>query len=140
MSRNKNILNNQLWLARKRLGLAQKHVAFLLGHKTTDQVYRYEQGLRLPGLKLFLQFEIIYGAPARVLYRDLYDELQKELQARAQSLKTLKNAYTVTLSDVGLFSAFCSHEELLRAPDLNQSGRDQVRKHVVTLMRRLNEL
>ena len=39
----------------------------MLGHKTTDQVSRYEKGERLPGLKLLLLLEIIYGVPPRVL-------------------------------------------------------------------------
>lgn len=140
MQGNKNKLNNHLWLARKRLGLRQKHVAHLLNHKTTDQVSRYEQGSCLPRLKLFLQLEIIYGMPARVLYSELYEELQKEMEARAQSLKILSSVYSVSSSDTGIFSDFCPHEELLRNPNASQAERNQVRKHVVILMKRVNEL
>jgi transcriptional regulator with XRE-family HTH domain len=140
MQGNKNELNNHMWQARKRLGLQQKQVAHLLGHKTTDQVSRYEQGQRLPGLKLFLQLEIIYGVPARVLYRDLYEELQKAIEARAQSLKTLGSVYTTSQTGAGLFSEFCSHEELLRNPNISQTERDQIRKHVLVLLRRERDL
>lgn len=140
MQRNKNKLNNHLWLARQRRGLRQKHVAYLLGHKTPDQVSRYEQGLRFPGLRMFLQFEIIYGMPARFLYSDLYEKLRAEIEARAQSVKVLSKAHGASTIGPDLFSEFCVYEELLRNLDLTQVERDQIRKHVVTLMRRMNDL
>lgn len=140
MARNQNKHRNQLWLARKRLGLGQKHVAFLLNHKTTDQVSRYEKGWRIPGLKLLLQLEIIYGVPARVLYRDWYEALRAEIEIKARNHQTLSNAYLLSFSEAGLFSEFCFHEELLRSPHLSQPERDKVRKHVVLLMRRLSAM
>jgi transcriptional regulator with XRE-family HTH domain len=133
-----NNLRNQLWLARKRLGLGQKQVAYLLDHKTTDQVSRYEKGARLPGLKLLLQFEIIYGVPPRVLYREEYEQLQAEIAVRAHSLQTLSGAYAPPPTEPKLLSEFCSYEEVLQNPQLSQAERDWIRKHVVTLMRRLS--
>jgi transcriptional regulator with XRE-family HTH domain len=129
---------NQLWLARKRLGLGQKQVAYLLQHKTNDQVSRYEKGERMPGLKLLLQFEIIYGVPPRVLYRDYYEQLQAEIIARANSLQTLSHVYTLPLAEPRLFSEFCSYEELLQHPQLAPAESARIRKHVVTLTRRLS--
>ena len=137
---NKNKTRNQLWLARKRLGLGQKHAAFLLNHRTTDQISRYEKGQRLPGLKLLLQLEIIYGVPARILYRDYYEELRAGIEKRANSIRTTNSTYALPHLGPELFSEFCSHEELLLNPHLSQTERDQVRKHVVTLMRRLSQL
>lgn len=133
-----NTPHNQLWLARKRLGLGQKQVAYLLNHKTTDQVSRYEKGARLPGLKLLLQLEIIYGVPPRILYRDDYEQLQAELTERANSLQTLSSTYALPPIEPKLFSEFCSYEELLLNPQLSQAEQDRIRKHVVTLMRRLS--
>jgi hypothetical protein len=140
MTGNKNKQRNQIWRARKRVGLGQKHVAYLLNHKTTDQVSRYEKGWRIPGLKMILQLEIIYGVSARILYEDWYEELREEIQSRAGNLKTLSNVYNPPADGARLFSEFCPHEELLRNPNLSQADRDKVRKHVVVLMRRLNEL
>lgn len=139
MPKNQNKQRNQLWQIRKRLGLGQKHVARLLDHKTTDQVSRYEKGWRIPGLKMILQLEIIYGVPARVLYRDWYEELRAEIAGRAKALQVISDTYTLQSDAAGLFSEFCAHEELLRNPRPTQAERDKVRKHVVTLMRRLNE-
>jgi transcriptional regulator with XRE-family HTH domain len=136
MSGNKNKPNNHLWLARKRLGLHQKQVAHLLGHKTTDQVCRYETGLRLPGLKLFLQFEVIYGLPARVLYREFYEEIRKEIETRALPLKSISSVYAVSTMGDGLFSEFCAYEELLRNPNRSKAEDDRIRKHIITVNNR----
>lgn len=134
-----NKTHNQLWLARKRLGLGQKQVARLLNHKTTDQVSRYEKGERLPGLKLLLQFEIIYGVPPRVLYRDYYEQLQAEITRLAFSLQTLTSAYALAPAEPKLLAEFCSYEELLQNPKLSQAENDRIRKHIVTLMRQHNK-
>lgn len=134
-----NQSRNQLWLARKRLGLGQKQVAYLLHHKTADQVSRYEKGERVPGLKLLLQLEIIYGVPPRVLYRDYYEQLQTEIAGRAHSLPTLSSAYALPLPEPKLLSEFCSYEELLQNPQLSQAENDRIGKHILTLMRRRSD-
>lgn len=136
----KNKTRGQLWLARKRLGLRQKHVAYLLKHQTTDQVSRYEKGRRIPGLKILLQFEIIYGLPLRILYAEEYAELKAEIKERAESLKTINPAYISISPEAGLFSAFCSHEEMLRNPHLSQTERDQIHRHILNMMNRYHQL
>lgn len=133
-------LRNQLWYARKRLGLHQKHVAYLLRQKSTYQISRFEQGHLIPGLKVLLQLEIIYGVPIRMLYRDYYEELRKAIEQRAQTLSAVRNAYLHAPPDSGHFTAYCSHEDLLNAPSVSQADRDHIRDHVVLLMRRLNKL
>ena len=99
MSRNKNKLQNSLTITRKRLGLGQKQVAHLLKHKTTDQVSRYEKGYRIPGLKILLQFEIIYGIPARVVYGEFFEKLRLEIQDRAKITSTLANTKALVDSE-----------------------------------------
>lgn len=128
--------HNQLWLARKRMGLGQKQVARLLNHQTTDQVSRYEKGERMPGLRLLLQLEIIYGVPPRVLYRDYYEELQAEITSRSLTFQALTSVQALEPAGPKLFSEFCSYEELLRNPKLSQAERDRIRKHVLTVLRR----
>jgi transcriptional regulator with XRE-family HTH domain len=140
MTRSKNKIRNQLWLARKRLGLGQKQVAHLLSHKTTDQVSRYENGQRVPGLKMLLQFEIIYGLPARVLFRDYYEKLRLEITNRTFSVKSISKPYTVPQLEAQAISEFCAYGELLQNPRLTQVERDQIRSHVVLIMRRLSAI
>ena len=130
---------NQLWLARKRLGLGQKQVAYLLKHKTTDQVSRYEQGARLPGLKLLLQLEIIYGLPPRLLYRAYYEQLQAEIAERNAQHATLGKTNALPLIEAKRLVEFCAYEELLQHPRLSAGENARLRKHVVLLVRRLSE-
>lgn len=134
MMENKNKLRNQLRITRKRLGLHQKQIAHLLNHKTTDQVGRYEKGYRIPGLKILLQLEIVYGLPARALYRDYFEELQAEIKGRVQTLKLLDERVASIGKRNNLAPNFCSYEELLRNPNLSQMERDHVRKHIIVLM------
>lgn len=136
MPRNKNKLHNSLTITRKRLGLGQKQVAHLLKHKTTDQVSRYEKGYRIPGLKILLQFEIIYGIPARVVYGEFFEKLRLEIQDRAKIVNTIGNAKAVADSENLLSRRYCYYEELLRSPAPTQDEIDQTRKHVVLIMRR----
>jgi hypothetical protein len=46
---------NNLWIARKHIGLAQKSVARLLGHRTTSAISEYETGRLLLNLKTALK-------------------------------------------------------------------------------------
>lgn len=140
MPKKQNKPRNQLWLVRKRLGLGQKHVAYLLNHKTTDQVSRYEKGWRIPGLRMLLQLEIIYGVPARLLYREWFSELQAEIAARAKTVKAISGAYTQSDNDTNFLTEFCMHEELLRSAVVSKWETEKARKHVVLLMRRVHKL
>jgi transcriptional regulator with XRE-family HTH domain len=134
----KHKTRNGLWAARQRAGYGQKAVAYLLGHRTTDQVTRYEKGSRLPSLKLLLELEIIYGVPPRLLYPEYYEELRQRVERRAGRLKTLGRPPAPQAAEVP--AAYCAQEELLRAASLTDAERERVRDHVVALMRRLNEL
>ena len=140
MPRNKNKLQNSLTITRKRLGLGQKQVAHLLKHKTTDQVSRYEKGYRIPGLKILLQFEIIYGIPARVVYGEFFEKLRSEIQDRAKIISPLANTKALADSKNLLSHRYCYYEELLRNSSPTQDEIDQTRKHVLLIMRRHAEL
>lgn len=140
MPRNQNKSRNQLWLARKRLGLGQKQVAYLIDHKTTDQVSRYEKGWRIPGLKMLLQLEIIYGMPARFLYQDWYEELRQEIEEKARAVKILNDVFTNPNGTVSPFAEFCFYEELLRGLSASKTETEKARKHVILLMHRVQEL
>src|ERR1043165_6795745 len=83
-------IESLLWQTRKRRGLEQKQVAYLLNHHTPDQVSRYELGARLPTLETALLLEMIYGVPLRVLYKDLYERLQSELRERLKRVPQLQ--------------------------------------------------
>lgn len=79
-------ITNCLWIVRKKSGLPQKQVAFLLGHKNTTQLSRYERGARIPSLETALKLESAYNTPVRVLFSGLYDQFHADVQGRQKIL------------------------------------------------------
>lgn len=132
----RNTIKNRLWQSRKRRGLEQKQVAYLLNHHTTDQVSRYELGTRLPTLETALLLEMIYGAPLRILYKDLYEKLQAELKERYERIPQLKERLGEFLNEDGV-REYCSYQELLRAGQVSQPDLLKLHRHVTELAKRL---
>src|SRR5437588_7914597 len=104
-------VKNRLWAARKKRGLEQKQVAYLLNLHTPDQVSRYELGTRLPTLETALLLEMIYGAPLRILYKDLYERLQADLRDRFERVPQLKDRLAEFLTE-GCVREYCSYRDL----------------------------
>jgi transcriptional regulator with XRE-family HTH domain len=129
-------VENRLWQTRKRRGLQQKQVAYLLGHHTTDQVSRYELGTRLPTLEIALLLEMIYGAPLRILYKDLYERLQAELRGRLERVPQLGERIAEFLSEEGL-REYCAYGELIRTGHPAQIDLLKARRHATELVKRL---
>jgi len=127
---------NRLWLLRKRQGLGQKQVAYLLHHHTADQVSRYEKGLRIPNLETALKLSIIYDAPVRLLFTDLYEELQRDIRERIKAAPKLKETYPNLPGEDAEARKFCAYEELLDVPHPSDGERDQVRHHITRLVKR----
>ena|SRR5947209_8226050 len=129
-------IENLLWQTRKRRGLEQKQVAYLLNHHTPDQVSRYELGTRLPTLEIALMLEIIYGAPLRVLYKDNYERLQAELRDRLQRLPKLSERLEELLNEDGI-REYCAYRDIILSGQLSQTDMLRVRRHVTELARRM---
>lgn len=79
-------LNNYLRAYRKRAGLSQDDVAFLLGYKSGAQVSRYERGARKPTLENALTFEAILSVPVRELFAGRYEKVARAVSRRAAKL------------------------------------------------------
>lgn len=82
----KKSLRSYLVTERKRWALSQKHLAVLLGSKTSNRTSRHERHLRTPDLKTALAYEVIFGVPLRRLFKGLYEEVEEEVIARAYRL------------------------------------------------------
>jgi transcriptional regulator with XRE-family HTH domain len=80
------LLPNYLRSHRKRLGLSQDEVAFLLGAQSGAKVSRYEQFTREPSLATALACEVIFQTPTRELLGGLYQEIESQVAARAKAL------------------------------------------------------
>lgn len=130
---------NRLWIARKRRGLGQKQIAFLMG-KTIDEVSRYERGVRMPELTALLAIEIVYGAPLRVLFKELYERMSAEIRHRIESQKSFGLTYARLLAESDEGTEYCGYEDILRLPILSQKERDRVRHHVTQVIKKLAEL
>ena len=79
-------LPNYLLASRKRLGLSQREVAFLLGGGNEAQVCRYERFVRVPSLETALACEAIFQKPARELFAGLYRKIETDVADRAATL------------------------------------------------------
>jgi len=130
---------NRLWVARKRRGLGQKQVAHFLD-KTVDEISRYERGTRVPGLEVILGLEIIYGLPARILFKNLYEQLHARILAKAQSQETFKSIYAEAFTQQQMPDHYCSYNEILNLASIPPSERAKLRDHITELAKRLAEL
>jgi Predicted transcriptional regulators len=80
----KRAITNRLWRYRKERQFSQRHVARLLGHRTTAQVSRWESGAKIPTLDNALLLAHILEAPVERLFADRAAELQAKIEARGE--------------------------------------------------------
>jgi transcriptional regulator with XRE-family HTH domain len=80
-------LPNYLKTYRKRAGLTQDEMAFLLGCKSGAKVSRYEQFKRRPSLETVFAYQTILQVPANELFAGIFQEAQRETNKRVESLK-----------------------------------------------------
>jgi transcriptional regulator with XRE-family HTH domain len=80
-------ISNSLRLYRRKSGLSQKHIASLLGYRSTTTVSSYERGTKAPQLTNLLKLEIIYRIPVSFLYWDHYQGLRQEIRGKEEKLR-----------------------------------------------------
>src|SRR5438552_1862490 len=81
-------LENYLRTYRKRSGLSQREVAFLVGCRNGAQVSRYEKRRRLPPLRTALACEAAFGVPVSVLFAGLREAAGKAVGERMLALRS----------------------------------------------------
>src|ERR1700740_3010508 len=79
-------LANYLKTYRKRSGLTQREVAFLIGWKHGEQLRRYEKHHRIPTLQVALACEAIFKVPATDLFAGANDSIVGEIETRIATL------------------------------------------------------
>jgi transcriptional regulator with XRE-family HTH domain len=79
-------LQNYLRTYRKRAGLSQDEVAFLLGCGSGAKVSRYEHFQRKPSLDTTLACEILFGVPCHELFAGIREKVENQIKHRAQLL------------------------------------------------------
>ena len=79
-------LPNYLRAHRKRLGLSQDEIAYLLGAESGAKVSRYERFVRGASFETALACEAVFQRSASQLFAGLYQKIEKEVAARAKTL------------------------------------------------------
>jgi transcriptional regulator with XRE-family HTH domain len=79
-------LANRLWTTRRKRGLSRKRLAGLLGHQTTSQLCRWEQGTQVPTLAHALLLGYLLQMPIEILFQGLRHELVLRMQQPHEGL------------------------------------------------------
>ena len=79
-------LENYLRTYRKRSGLTQREVAFLLGWKNGAQLSRYEKRHTLPPLRTALAYEAIFKIPVAELFAGVRNSVDQDIRTRVDTL------------------------------------------------------
>jgi transcriptional regulator with XRE-family HTH domain len=80
-------LENYLRTYRRRAGLSQDEMAFLLGARSGTMASRYDRFKRMPGLETALAYEAIFGIPTRELFAGIYQRAERNAHRRARILQ-----------------------------------------------------
>src|SRR5436190_20861278 len=81
-------LENYLRTYRKRSGLTQREVAFLVGCRNGAQVSRYEKRRRLPPLRTALACEAVFGVSVSELFAGLREVAGQAVGERILALRS----------------------------------------------------
>jgi len=78
--------SNHLRAHRKRLGLSQEDLVFLLGCPSRTKVPVDKRLQRPPNLATVFAFEVIVGVPARTLFAGVYLSAERDVVRRIETL------------------------------------------------------
>jgi transcriptional regulator with XRE-family HTH domain len=73
-------LENYLHAHRKKAGLSQREVGFLLGYADEGAVSRHEQSKTLPPLVSAIGYEIVFKKPIAELFPGIRETVQKKIE------------------------------------------------------------
>lgn len=103
---------------RRRTGLSQEEIAFLLGGFTGATVSRHETATRMPVLQNALMYELVFAVPVKDLYAGIYEAVRAVVLSRAKSLRnSLARQPRTTLRD----RKIAALDELIRSHDTTRA-------------------
>lgn len=82
MTKVTNFLRNH----RRRAGLSQDEVAFLLGSKSSTGVAHHEGSIHEPSLRAAMAYEVIFRASLKELFAGMYERVEADVIKRANKL------------------------------------------------------
>lgn len=132
----KTPLKNNLRQYRKRAGLGQKQLAYLLGRKSSNGISAYENDIQNPSLMTALKFEIIYQTPVRLLYQELFEECRNDIEMLKKSSSGIlpDRLWFPGHAERLLGEQFCYYSELIKDHTPNHAEREIIRNHSVSLV------
>jgi transcriptional regulator with XRE-family HTH domain len=77
---------NRLRKHRRTMGYSQKQVAWLLGHKNTSSLSRWEKGITMPTVDNLIKLAFLYRTLCDQLYFDLSLEYRQTLRQKEKQL------------------------------------------------------
>ncbi len=80
-------LPNYLLTHRKRSGLSQDEIAFLLGTESGTKISRYETGARTLNLETAFALQVVYGRAASDLFAGLFEEVEGNVLNQTKRLR-----------------------------------------------------
>jgi hypothetical protein len=83
----KDRLANYVRAHRKRVGLSQREVAFMLGYKNEAAVAKHESFRAVPPLLIALAYEIIFQVPAGELFAGFREVVETSVEQRILEFK-----------------------------------------------------
>lgn len=79
-------LQNYLRTYRKRAGLSQDEVAFLLGCQSGTKVSRYERLVRQPTLQTAFAYQVFFGVSPHELFAGIFQQVERRTKRRIRLL------------------------------------------------------
>ena len=71
---------------RRRLGLTQKELAYLLGYDSDSHISRIENGSRNPNLAEVLVIELVFGVPGVAIFPEVREVVGQRVRRRLRRL------------------------------------------------------
>ena len=90
-------IQNHLYKYRKQMGMTQKEVACLLGHKDQTQVCNWEKGIKVPSAQNAIRLSILYRKPVAFLFHPFYMSEREMLRAREEKLQVKSSTKILVL-------------------------------------------
>ncbi|MHC4946382.1 MAG: helix-turn-helix domain-containing protein [Planctomycetota bacterium] len=73
---------------RKKSGLTQRELAFLLGAESGSKISRYERLARVPSLQAAFGLHVVFGASPDRIFSGLFAEVEQSITERARLLES----------------------------------------------------
>src|SRR5207249_3382244 len=115
-------LNNYLWISRTRLGLTRKRLTALIGHETTSQLSRWEDGVQLPSLANALMLGYLLERPVEELFVSAREDVIRQVEARKKAADANDGEEADEKARGGTASLPFRTSPPVRTPDIRRAG------------------